>query len=132
RIDNQKVDAKPVKTGDTTTLLFVPAARFTAGSQHSYAVTGLDTIGNPLSTQGTFTVPAPPFAETGLGEPKGIAGKWAFRTIWNAGLINNLNGAVEAAGKPGIAGFAGKVYDTTVPVINFGESTNPDALGLIL
>jgi hypothetical protein len=29
-----------------------------------------------------------------LGEPKGTAGNWAFRTIWNVGLINNLAGAL--------------------------------------
>ena len=131
RIDNQKVDVKPVKTGDTTTLLFVPASRFQPGSQHTYAVIGQDTNGNPLSTQGTFTIPSPPFPETGLGEPRGTAGQWGFRTVWNAGLINNLEGAVEAAGKPGHTGFTGKVHDTTVPLINFGESTNPDTAGLI-
>jgi hypothetical protein len=130
RVDNQIVEGKPVKTGDTTTLLYVPASRFQPGSEHSYAVKGLDTTGNPLSTQGSFTVPSPPFPEAGLGEPRGTVGNWGFRTIWNAGLVNNLNGAVETAAKPSAAGFSGKVHDTSVPVINFGESTNPDGLGL--
>jgi hypothetical protein len=37
---------------------------------------------------------------------------------------------VETAGKANAAGFAGKVHDTTVPVINLGESTNPNSGGL--
>ncbi len=126
RIDSVKVSAPPKKVGDTTTLLFVPAARFLAGSVHTYLASGRDTLGNTIASQGSFTVPNPPFSESGLGGPKGSAGNWGFRTVWNTGLVNNLEGAVETAGKPSLPGFLGKVHDTTVKVINMGESTNPN------
>ena len=126
RIDSVKVSAPPKKVGDTTTLLFVPAARFLAGSVHTYLASGRDTLGNTIASQGSFTTPSPPFSESGLGEPKGSAGKWGFRTVWNTGLVNNLEGAVETAGKPSLPSFAGKIQDTTVKVINMGESTNPN------
>lgn len=129
-IDGKKVSSNPTKTLDTTTLLYTPTSAFLPGSQHTYAVSGHDTIGNALTTQGTFTIPVPPFPLTGLAGPKGTAGNWGFRTVWKAGLVNNLDGAVVVAGKSAAAVFGGKFQDTTVPLLNLGESTNPRSYGL--
>ncbi len=124
RVDGKIVEATVVKEGDVTTLTYTPATPFAPGSEHAYVVGGLDGNGNLLLGEGSFTVPEPPFALTGLGGPKGRSGNWGLRQIWDVGLVNSLDSAVEAAAAARQEGFAGKMHDTNVPMINFVESTD--------
>ena len=130
-IDGVKVNPNVVKAGDITTLTYAPAIAFVPGSDHRYELSGADTKGNPITSQAAFTIPIPPFPLTGLGEPRGSAGKWGFRQVWNAGLVNGLAGAVDAATQVSRAGFTGKTQDTSVPYLNHANSSAPGAGGLI-
>jgi hypothetical protein len=59
------------------------------------------------------------------------AGNWGLRQIWNAGRADSVSSAVAIAEQSRQPGFTGKLQDTTVPVINFGLSSNPGGGGLI-
>jgi hypothetical protein len=54
-----------------------------------------------------------------------------FRQIWDAGLVNGLAGAVDAATRAAAAGFTGKIQDTTAPFLNHAKSSAPGTGGLI-
>ncbi|MEM7386989.1 MAG: Ig-like domain-containing protein, partial [Verrucomicrobiota bacterium] len=126
RIDGNEVEALISREGDVTVMVYTPATPYAPGSEHRYEVTGADTNGNPLTSESSFTIPTPPFSLQGLGGPKGRSGAWGFRQIWNTGgLVNGLAGALEVARESSSEGFAGTVFDSFVPAINFSE--DPDA-----
>jgi hypothetical protein len=123
-VDGQEVVAEISKTGETTLITHRPSGGFAPGSQHQFEIRGADTLGNAIGSEGSLSVPAPPFPLAGLGGPRGTAGNWGLRQIWDAGLVNGLAGAVELAGRANAPGFTGEIHDTQVPVLDFGESSN--------
>ncbi len=125
RVDGKLVEASVNKDGDITTLSYTPPTPYAPGSEHNYQVTGKDTNGNALSGEDSFIIPTPPFSLQGLGGPKGSAGVWGFRQVWDTGgLINSLGGAVDAALAANQEGFSGKIFDSNEPIVNFSE--DPD------
>ncbi len=125
QIDGRVVNATVRKDGDTTTLSYAPQTPFAPGSEHRYQIGGVDTNGSVITGEGTFTIPEPPFSLRGLGGPKGRSGNWGVRQIWDAGLVNSLEGSVALSLTARQGDFGGKVHDTFAPVVNFAESTEP-------
>jgi len=119
------------KAAPLTVITHTPASPFLPGSSHNVRVEAKLTGGLSITNTGTFTLPSPPFSLSGLGSPAGSAGNWAFRQIWNGGRADALVTAVSIALQASQTGFAGMIQDTNVPVINFGESTNPGAGGIM-
>ncbi len=129
-IDGVAAPVTVAKVGAITTLTHRPAASFAPGSTHPFTVAGKDLLGNTLGTVAEFTVPAPPFPLTGLGEPAGAAGFWSVRQVWSAGRADAVVTAVDIARSVGTAGFTGKVLDVQSPVINFNYTPSPGNGGL--
>ncbi len=131
-IDGASAPFTVTKTGTLTTLVHRPAGTFAPGSTHPFNVAGKDLLGNTIGSAAVFTVPAPPFPLTGLGEPPGAAGTWSVRQIWNAGRADAVVTAVDIARSVGTPGFQGKVLDVQSPVINFNFTPSPGNGGLFL
>lgn len=128
RVDGILVEAAVKKEGDTTTISYTPPTPYAPGSEHDYAITGMDTNGNALSGEDSFIIPAPPFSLQGLGGPQGRSGVWGIRQIWDTGgLINSLAGAVEASLAANREDFAGTLHDGHVPIVNFSEDPDTGA-----
>ncbi len=130
-VDAASVTATVVKAASTTTLTHASAAAFQPGSTHTVKVDGKYLSGASFTVESSFTLPKPFFPLTGLGEPSSTAGNWGFRQIWNAGRADALVSAVDLALQASRTGFTGKIHDTTVPSINFAETTNPGTGGFI-
>ncbi len=129
-LDGAPVPATVSKSGSITTISHTPATSFAPGSTHLALVEAKDKAGANLVSELSFNLPAPMFPLSGLGGPGSTAGNWGFREIWGAGRVDAVVSAVEVALKANQAGFAGQVYDTRVPLINFGLSSNPGGGGL--
>lgn len=114
-----------------TTITHTPAPPFQPGSTHALKIEAKDTAGTSITNESTFTLPAPFFPLTGLGEPAGTAGNWSLREIWNAGRADALSSAVAIALQANQPGFTGRIFDNAVPAINFGNTPNPGNGGLI-
>jgi hypothetical protein len=123
--------ASVAKAPPITTITHIPAAPFQPGSSHVLKVEAKDMTGATLTNQTSFTLPAPFFPLTGLGGPLSAPGHWGFRQIWNAGRADALASAVSIALQANQTGFAGKIHDTTVRVINHAKTANPGNGGLI-
>lgn len=119
KIDGAAVPVTVSKAGAVTTVVYHAPTPFAPGSQHPFKVEAKDVLGNAIGTEASFTVPAPPFPLTGLGEPAGAPGVWSVRQVWNAGRADAVVTAVEIAQSVGSAGFQGKSLDVQAPVINF-------------
>lgn len=129
-VDGAAVAANATKAGALTTVIYAPATPFAPGSQHPFRVEFKDTLGNSITNEAAFSVPAPPFPLTGLGEPAAEAGLWSVRQVWNGGRADAVVtgvGIADAATKPG---FAGRVLDAKSAVINFGFTPSPGGGGL--
>jgi hypothetical protein len=130
-LDNAKLQAGVTKAPPITTILHVPTSPFEPGSTHEIRIEAKDTKGTSVTNQTTFTLPAPDFPLTGLGEPSSTAGNWALRQIWNAGRADALVSAVTIALQASQPVFTGKIEDDSVPAINFAKSSNPGPGGYI-
>ncbi len=131
KIDGSAVPVSVTKTNTVTTVLFSSPTPFVPGSVHPFKVEAKDVLGNAVGIEATFTVPAPPFPLSGMGEPAATAGNWSVRQIWSAGRADAVVTAVELAKAVGTAGFSGKSLDVQVPVINFNFTAGPGNGGLI-
>lgn len=129
-LDGAPAAAQAAKVGTITTVTHVPAAPFAPGSTHALLVEAMDTLDTSITNLSTFTLPAPPFPLTGLGEPGGTAGRWSLRQIWDAGRADAVVTAVDIALDATRAGFSGKLQDDQVSAINFALSTSPGVMGL--
>ena len=129
-VDGVPVMAKVTKAGAVTSITYTPSAAFVPGSVHPFKVEAKDTRGTSIVSEATFTVPAPPFALTGLGGPRGQAGSWGVRQVWNAGRADAVATAVDIAKAAGGTGFQGRVLDVQAPVFNFNYTPSPSGSGL--
>ena len=130
KIDGAGVSVQVSKTGPVTTVVYDVPKPFAPGTQHPFKVAAKDTLGNVLGTEASFTVPAPPFPLTGMGEPAGTVGAWSVRQVWNAGRADAVVTGVEIARSVGSVGFAGKYLDAPSPVINLNFTPSPGNGGL--
>jgi Bacterial Ig domain len=130
KIDGSGVPVQVSKAGPVTTVVYDVPMPFAPGTQHPFKVEARDTLGNVLGTEASFTVPAPPFPLTGMGEPAGTVGAWSVRQVWNAGRADAVVTGVEIARSVGSVGFAGKYLDAPSPVINFNFTPSPGNGGL--
>ena len=128
-LDGMLLTASVVKVSPITTITHKPATPFQPGSTHALKVEAKDTAGTNITNESTFSLPAPFFPLTGLGEPLSTAGKWGFRTICNAGRADALVSAVGIALQANQPAILGDIRDTAVPFINFAKTTNPGAGG---
>jgi hypothetical protein len=130
-LDGLPITVSAQKSAGITTITVVPATPFAPGSVHTAVVQAKDATGASVSRELAFTLPAPYFPLTGLGGPAGTAGNWGVRQIWNAGRIDAVVLATDAALAATRPGFAGKVHETQVPFINFALSSNPGSGGIM-
>lgn len=130
KIDGTAVPVTVGKVGAVTTVAFNAPAPFAPGSQHPFKVEAKDVLGNTVGTEAAFTVPAPPFPLTGMGEPAGAAGFWSVRQVWNGGRADAVVTALGIAQAVGTPGFTGRSLDTQAPVINFNFTAAPGNGGL--
>lgn len=131
KIDGAVVPVAVTKAGIMTTVVFSTPTPFAPGSVHPFKLEAKDVLGNVIGNEATFTVPAPPFPLTGMGEPAATAGNWSVRQVWSAGRADAVVTAVDIAKAVGTPGFAGKSLDVQVPVINFNFTASPGNGGLI-
>lgn len=119
KVDGIVVPVTVSKSASITTVEFASPVAFEPGSQHPFKIEAKDTAGNVIGTEASFTVPAPPFPLSGLGEPPASAAGWSLRQIWNAGRADAVVTAVGLAQSASHPGFSGKVLDVFTPVVNF-------------
>jgi hypothetical protein len=129
-LDSADVQSKVIRTPPDTAITYQPTAPFQPGSTHSVTVIVKDLAGTTITNAQNFTLPAPFFPLTGLGEPVSTAGNWGLRQIWNAGRADSIVSAVDIATRATQPGFAGNLQDVYVPTIDFALSTSPGAGGL--
>lgn len=130
KIDGNTVPVAVNKVGAVTTVTFIAPTPFVPGSQHPFKVSAKDVLGNTVGTEASFTVPAPPFPLTGMGEPAGTPGFWSVRQVWNAGRADAVVTALAIAQSVGGPGFTGKSLDAQAPVINFTFTASPGNGGI--
>lgn len=129
-VDGVPVATKATKAGAVTSIVYTPPTAFAPGSVHPFRVEAKDTRGTSIVSEATFTVPAPPFPLTGLGGPRGQAGSWGVRQVWNAGRADAVATAADIAKAAQGAGFSGKRLDAQAPVFNFNYTPSPSGSGL--
>lgn len=129
-VDGAPVTAKVTKAGAVTSIVYAPSTAFVPGSVHPFKVEAKDTRGTSIVSEAAFTVPAPPFPLTGLGGPRGQAGSWGVRQVWNAGRADAVATAVDIAKTALGNAFPGKRLDVQAPVFNFNYTPAPSGSGL--
>lgn len=129
-IDGRSVPIQVTRAGIVTTVTHDTPVPFAPGSQHPFKISGTDQNKNAIGTEASFTVPAPPFPLTGLGEPAGTEGFWSVRQIWSAGRADAVATATEIALAAAKFGFTGKSLDVQAPVINYSFTSAPGNGGL--
>jgi hypothetical protein len=107
------------KAGSLTTISSQLATPLLPGSTNIVRVTATEISGTSITNEAPLIMPKPYFPQSGLGAPASIAGKWGFRQIWNAGRADAVVTAADIALQASQPGFAGKIQDTNVSVINF-------------
>jgi hypothetical protein len=127
KIDDATVTPVIAKDGDITTVTYTPPTPWAEGSEHTYALTAMDSAGADISSSGTFLTATPLMPLDGIPGPEGTAAGWGFRQIWDAGAISGIARALEVALDPD--GFGATVSDTILPYINHAETGGPGGGG---
>lgn len=118
-LDNALQTATVAKTATITTITSQLATALLPGSSHTVRVEAKDMSGTSLTNEAPLVLAKPYFSLSGLGGPASVAGQWGFRQIWSAGRADAVVTAADIALQATQPGFAGKIQDTHVNVVNF-------------